>query len=155
LDASVRIAVGDLESGLAALEAAADRVTDRVTCLKEVFDAASSVNDTVRARRALELIATAGCSSANECVDNLLYAASREERGSALARIRRACDLAPEDNVLLGRAATLASSVGMYGEALRDYEELARREPHEQKWHQAAAEQRRALLHLTLPGAAR
>src|SRR5260370_801657 len=106
--------------------------------------------DAIRARRARDLIARAGCSSNSDCVENLQYVANREEHKGNVARalvmIRRARDLDPDDDTLLGRAAQLAAAAGLSVESLRDYEELARRQPNKPEWQRAADEQRRRAL---------
>ncbi|MDP9001389.1 MAG: tetratricopeptide repeat protein, partial [Myxococcota bacterium] len=84
------------------------------------------------------------------CISNLVWVAqTQESRGSlrrALAMYTRAYERAPDDDALLENVARLAATAGMNAEALKHYQELARRHPGDPRWRKAAQEQREAVL---------
>ncbi len=150
LEARAMAAAGETEGALARLEDAAEKDNDRVDCLRVFVELAGSAHDDSRLEKGLREIARAGCTDAKQCVGNLVWVAQvSEERGNAprgLAMYKRAHDTAPEDDMLLENVARLAAVTGLNAEALRDYQELARRHPGDERWQKAAAEQREAMV---------
>jgi tetratricopeptide (TPR) repeat protein len=147
LEARVRIASGD-PSGLSFLASAADRVRDRIPCLKGLASLAGAVHDAAQVDSALAQIVAAGCPVDAECAGNLAWAAAQEESRGNVGKARRlyqqAYERAPDQDSLLANEARLASSQGLHGEAARDYERLARIHPADQHWSQAVNREREA-----------
>jgi tetratricopeptide (TPR) repeat protein len=139
--ARARAAQGDVAGALAELEASADAVTDRVTCLKELVALAWDTGQDGRARAVIDKVASAGCSEDQQCAADLAWAAHQDEDHAAprkaLALLKRAIERAPADDALLEDAARLASQTGLHVEAAEDYEKLARRHPGEARWTRA------------------
>ena len=132
------------------LERSVDRVGDRVTCLQALAALAHSARDDVRFDAALGEIARAGCTDAKQCVGNLVWVAQAQEaRGNprrALATYKRAYERAPDDDALLETMARLAETAGLNAEALKDYQELARRHPADGRWQREVEKQRGATF---------
>jgi hypothetical protein len=125
-------------------------VGDRTQCLEQLAGVALAAKADAPLTQALDEIAHAGCVDAKECVANLRFVASFEEsRGyprRALVMLVRAHERDPLDDGLLDDTARLASHVDLHAEALKAYEELARRHPDEARWSAAVASEREALL---------
>jgi Flp pilus assembly protein TadD len=83
-------------------------------------------------------------------VGNLVWVAQAQEaRGSprgALAAYKRAYERAPDDDAILENVARLAGAAGPSAEALRDYQELARRHPTDGRWTKEAERQGGAMF---------
>jgi tetratricopeptide (TPR) repeat protein len=128
----------------------ADKVTDRVACLRTLVDLARASGDNHRFDAALLEIARAGCTDDKECVSNLVWVAQTREAGGnpaqALTMYKRAYERAPDNDSLLENIARLAGAAGLNAEALRNYQELERRHPEDGRWTKAAQEQREAML---------
>jgi tetratricopeptide (TPR) repeat protein len=150
LEARALAAGGRAVPAMDRLEEVAERVTDRVECLKAQADLARSVRDDVRFNRVLDEIGRAGCADRSRCVDNLVWVAQalepRGESARALQTYRRAFDKAPEMDVLLENMARLATATGLNVEAFKDYQELARRHPADGRWVKAAEQEREAIV---------
>jgi tetratricopeptide (TPR) repeat protein len=150
LEARALVASGRTAEAMDRLERIADKVSDRVTCLQVLADLARAVQDDRRFDAALGEIARAGCADEKRCVRNLVWVAQAQEaRGSpgrALATYKRAHERAPDDDSLLESVARLAGASGLNAEALKDYQELARRHPGDERWKRAADEQREAIF---------
>ena len=69
---------------------------------------------------------------------------SRGRTARALAFYKRGCERAPASDTLLESLARLAASIGLHTEAADDYDRLARRQPANAHWKQAAEAQRNA-----------
>jgi tetratricopeptide (TPR) repeat protein len=149
-EAGALAAGGEVGQAMDRLARIVDRVRDRVTCLRASADLARSAQDDVRFDAALVEIARAGCADDKQCVGNLVWVAQAQEaRGSpgrALATYKRAYERAPQDDTLLEAVARLAGTAGMNAEALKDYQELARRHPADGRWKRDVEEQRGAML---------
>lgn len=150
LEARLHIASSDPGRALDDLGRAVELVKDRVPCLKEFIGLADRAGDLARAEAALDEIVNAGCAEDGECVQNLIWAAERQEgRGNApkaLALYRRAADLAPDNDAILEACARLAAQIGLHAEAAEDYDRLARKHPDDLRWAKAAdAEKLEAL----------
>jgi tetratricopeptide (TPR) repeat protein len=150
LEARALAAAGETTQAMDRLERIADRVTDRVACLQVLVGLARTVHDDPRFDLALGEIARAGCAEEKQCVSNLVWVAEKQEaRGSpgrALATYKRAYERAPDNDTLLESIARLAAAAGLNAEALKDYQELARRHPGDARWRKAAEEQHEAML---------
>ncbi|MBV9945315.1 MAG: hypothetical protein JOZ69_00525, partial [Myxococcales bacterium] len=150
LEARVLAADGQAAQAILRLEAVADQVRDRVTCLQLMARLSRATHDGAHFETALSEIARAGCGSEQDCVANLEWVAEAEaEEGSlrrAVATYKRAHERAPLDDRRLERLAQLADRAGLNAEALRDYEELARRNPTDGRWAKAAAAERDLVL---------
>jgi tetratricopeptide (TPR) repeat protein len=150
LNARALVAAGETTRAIVHLEHAVDKVTERVSCLQALARIAREAGDEQRMNGALDEIVRAGCADEKQCLANLvLVAQTQEAQGSArraLATYKRAQDRAPEDDSILENVARLAAAAGMNADALKSYEELARRHPDEAKWRKAAQQQREAVL---------
>lgn len=149
LVAKLEVAAGDVEQGLHTLERAVDTAADKTACAKALVEMALGLGQRLRGDAALERLTRLGCVTAQECVDNLVFAAETERsRGNtrkALAHYKSAAERAPERDDLLETVAGLASSQGLPGEALDAYNRLAQRHPGEARFAQAAAAAREAV----------
>ena len=150
LHAQVLLESGDGTLAVKELSNAALVVTDRTNCLEQLAQVALRAKAEAPLTQALDELAHAGCTDPKECVSNLRFVASLEEsRGyprRALVMLVRAHERDPLDDALLDDVARLASHVDLHAEALKAYEELARRHPGEPRWGAAAATEREALL---------
>jgi tetratricopeptide (TPR) repeat protein len=150
LEARVLVDSGQAVQAMDGLARIADKVTDRVTCLRTLVNIAHGAGDNHRFDAALVDIARAGCAEDKECVSNLVWVAQTRERAGnaaqALAMYKRAYERAPGDDALLENMARLAGAAGLNAEALRNYQELERRHPEDGRWRKAAEEQREAML---------
>jgi tetratricopeptide (TPR) repeat protein len=150
LEARALAAAGFTAQAMDRLARAADRVTDRVTCLQALAGVAQTAHDGARFDTALSEIARAGCADEKECMSNLTWVARTYEAsgnpGRALATVKRAYERAPDNDLLLESAARLAAAAGLNAEAFRDYQELARRHPGDVRWRTAAEVQHEAML---------
>ncbi len=149
LHARALLESGDGALAVKVLSAAAAVVVDRTTCLEQLAQVALSASADGPLTQALDQIAHAGCAEVAECVANLRFVASFEEsRGyprRALVMLVRAHERDPLDDGLLDDTARLASRVDLHAEALKAYEELARRHPGETRWSAAVSSERQAL----------
>jgi tetratricopeptide (TPR) repeat protein len=150
LEARALAASGQHAKAIDGLARVADKVTDRVVCLQALASLARTAEDEQRLDAALNEIAQAGCADDKECVSNLVWVAQAQEvRGNlrrALAMYQRAYDRSPDNDSLLENVARLAGAAGLNAEAVRNYQELARRHPGDGHWRQAAEEQREEML---------
>ena len=155
LEARALAAAGEVGQAMDRLERIVDRVGDRVTCLQALAGLAHSVRDDVRFDAALGEIARAGCTDVKQCVVNLVWVAQAQEaRGNprrALATYKRAYERAPDDDALLETMARLAETAGLNAEALKDYQELARRHPADGRWQREVDTQRGAMFRGVVP----
>jgi tetratricopeptide (TPR) repeat protein len=150
LEARALAAAGDAAQAMDVLARAADTVSDRVACLQALAGIARAAHDDHRFDAALNEIARAGCGDEKQCMSNLVWVAQFYEANGnprrALSIYKRACERAPDDDSLLENAARLAGAAGLNAEALKDYQELARRHPGDAQWRNAAEEQHKAML---------
>lgn len=150
LTARIQIANGNAAGGLKDLSDAADAVVDRVECLRGLVILAASVGDDAHETDGIGRIASAGCRADAECARNLAWIGSIERgRGNAqraLALYKRAYERLPEDDTLLEVVAGLAADSGLHAEAADDYDRLARRQPTQPKWKDAATRERAAAV---------
>jgi tetratricopeptide (TPR) repeat protein len=150
LEAQALAAQGDAAQAMERLEHVADKVSDRVGCLQALVGLALGAHDDRRFDAALAEIARAGCADQKECTSNLIWVAQRYEASGntrrALAVYKRAHERTPDDDSLLENVARLAGAAGLNAEALRDYQELARRHPGDARWRRAAEEQGETML---------
>jgi tetratricopeptide (TPR) repeat protein len=150
LDARARAVDGQTTLALAELAKAADIVTDRVPCLKELVAIARAAGDARRADEILDKITEAGCADDAECARTLGWVADQNEVAGnaqkALALYKRAYQRAPDDDGLLQHIAGLSASAGLHGEAAGDYERLARKHPDEPRWRRAAEAEHDAAM---------
>jgi tetratricopeptide (TPR) repeat protein len=152
LAAELRIAAGEVEEGLIALERAADNVSDRSECVRRFVRASLDAKRERQTDAAVERLVRLGCEAVSECVENLIFAASIEEtrghRRGAIAHYKRAWERSPDRDDLLQNVARLAAAERMHGEALDAYSKLAARARSDQerdRWAQAAAAEKAAL----------
>jgi tetratricopeptide (TPR) repeat protein len=149
-EARALMAAGQPAKAMDRLAHITDKVTDRVACLQTLAGLARTAEDDHRLDTTLNEIAQAGCADDKECVQNLVWVATTQEvRGNlrrAMAMYQRAYERAPDNDSLLENVARLAGAAGLNAEALRDYQELARRHPGDGRWRKAAEEQREAML---------
>ena len=150
LEARALAASGQIVQALDRLNRASDTVSERVTCLEVLARLASDAHDEPRLDAALKEISKAGCVDQTQCIGNLVWVAQTEERAGyprrALATYKRAFERAPEDDSLLENVARLSEAAGLNAEALRDYQELARRHPDDARWKKATEERREEML---------
>ncbi len=150
LGARAQVAGGNETLGLSELAKAADLVTNRADCLKELVALAARSHDEARAAQGIAKIAAVGCSTDDECGQNLAWAAQFEEgRGNgrhAVGLYKRAYERMPDNEDLLVAAARLEAAVGMHADARDDYRRLVRRHPDHAEWQQAADAQQQAAV---------
>lgn len=156
LRARVLLESGDAALAVKALKDAATVVSNRTSCLEQLAQVALNAKADAPLTQALDEIAHAGCVEVTECVANLRFVASFEQsRGyprRALVMLMRAHERDPTDDALLDDTARLASHVDLHAEALKAYEELARRHPGEARWGTQVLSEREALLRGTVKG---
>ena len=132
------VAAGHPGEALGDLEKAADVVSDRVPCLKELAAIARGAGDMRRVDGALDKIASAGCADEAECAADLAWVAGQHERDGnlrkALALYKRASERAPGEDAYLEHVAGLASKTGLHAESALDYERLAQKHPEDARW---------------------
>jgi tetratricopeptide (TPR) repeat protein len=149
LHARARLAGGDPVGAVAELENAADHVTDRVSCLKELVALARKAHDASHVESSIDKVVSSGCGDEVECAQNLQWAAqayeSEGQRHKALALYKRAMN-SNHDDSLLGHVAALASEVGLHAEAAEDYQQLARRHPDNVEWQRLAGVEHDAAM---------
>lgn len=140
--AELRLAAGEPGRALDDLERAVETAADRTACARRLVTLSTEAGEPRRAEAAIARLTRMGCGSADECADNLVFAASAEQgRGNqrrALALYRSASERAPHRDDLLANVASLADAQGLHGEALEAYTKLAQRHPEDPKWTQAA-----------------
>jgi hypothetical protein len=146
LRARASVAAGEPMIATRDLEAAADKVDDRLGCLRELVTLAESLGDDATVSRAVDKVVRGGCSEDAACVQNFVWAAQVEERrrqpAKALMFYKKARARAPEDDYLLQQMATLASKTGLHVEAAEDYRLLSQRHPDQPAWLKAAQGER-------------
>jgi tetratricopeptide (TPR) repeat protein len=142
LEARMQVTIGSAVLGLDALSQAADTVTDRVGCLRELVILAQRVGDERHENEGIARIASAGCTTDVACAENFAWLASVEERRGnvrrALALYKKSYALTPENDGVLLAIAGLAAATGLHAEAAEDYRELARRFPAQPHWTKMA-----------------
>jgi tetratricopeptide (TPR) repeat protein len=146
---------GSPAEGLRELRAAADSVSDRIHCFKELANVATTFGSDDMVTQALDRLAHAGCADPRECVKNLEFVAQYEEgrknQRSALAAMQRARALAPDDDSLLEQVAILASRADMHAEALKSYQALAARHATDPRWPAGVQAEKLALMKGAIP----
>jgi len=154
LRARIQVSCGQVAAALAELDAASDRVENRVACLEQLEELALRAGDAARVTDALNRVANAGCREATECARDLSWVAAQEQaRGNlsrALAILRRAAARVPDDPSILESMALLAARLGLHAEAADTYERLVTLQPAQSKWKTAAQSERRYALTNTL-----
>jgi hypothetical protein len=150
LHARAAVAAGETAAALKELQAAADSVLDRVTCLQALAEMARRTGDNEHAETALGQIVKAGCTDDGECARQLVWVASQQEaignRSTALSLYKRAHDRAPDDDSVVENVARLAAGAGLHAEAAETYDGLAKRHPADARWPDAASKQRQAAV---------
>jgi tetratricopeptide (TPR) repeat protein len=150
LHAEALLAGGDAAAAVKELSQATERVSDRTFCLERLAVLSRAAHLDPPLTETLDQISRAGCADVKECVANLEWVAGFErQRGNprrALSLLRRAAERDPGNDDLLVEVGGLASALDLHAEALRAYEDLARRHPDEAKWGAAVATERAALL---------
>jgi tetratricopeptide (TPR) repeat protein len=150
LKARARAASGEVLAALNDVEKAVESVNDRVTCLQQLATIATAVGAKERAWETLDRLASAGCSSHEECAQNLAWVASHEEalgnQRKALLLYKRAYESTPDDDALLENMARLASTIGLHNEAAEAFERLAQKHPEDLRWRRSGQEQRAAAM---------
>ncbi len=136
--AEATYAGGNALHALAELEGAVEGVDEHADCLRALADLAIRAGDRTRAAPALDKLADLPCGKSEECVANLVYAATLEEQRKnprrALAHYRKAADLAPEREDLLIEQARLAKLLDLHSEASDVYGKLAEKDPTNATW---------------------
>ena len=141
---------GSLERASAVLEDAVDRVEDRVTCRTALVQLALRARDEPRITRQIDALARESCSDDDECATRLLRAGRIEMDRRKLSRafdfFRKAHARYPaRDDVLIAKASA-ASQLGLHAEAAADYAELVKRQPQNERWANALAQERQASM---------
>ena len=149
LDARARVEAGDDVRAVRELAAASEHVGDRTACLMALVDLAAEARNEDAVTEALERLSHAGCASAVECGANLQFVALWEQKrhnyGKALILLQRARDRLPESDTLLSDIAELESRLNMHRDAVAAYEELARRQPRDERWPAATLREQAAI----------
>jgi tetratricopeptide (TPR) repeat protein len=144
------MAGGDSSGAVKELSDACGKVIDRTVCLERLAALAKAAKADPPLSETLEQIAHAGCADVKECVDNLRWVAGFEQsRGNprrAFAMLQRAHERDPSNDDLLAELARQASAVDLHAEAVRAYEDLARRHPEDPAWQVALAAEKEALV---------
>ncbi len=160
--ATMSVAAGQVNAGLAELEGAMERTADSRTCARALAELALATGQIARADAAIDRLTRLGCMSEGECADNLTtaasYAAQRGHSRSALVLYKRAAERAPERSDLLVTVANLARAQGLHGEALDAFSKLAAATPDrdqalhappgasaQQDWREEAEKERAAI----------
>lgn len=148
LVAEATYAGGNTLHALAELEGAIDGVNEHADCLRALADLAIRAGDRTRVAPALDKLADLPCGKVEECVSNLTYAATLEERRKnprrALTHYRKAADMAPERLDLLAEQARLAKLLELHSEASDVYAKLAEKEPGNAQWPALRDEEKKA-----------
>jgi len=133
LRARVEAEAGQVDAALERFGTAAEQVEDRSRCLMHLVQLAADRGRSARASLAVDELARAACATEDECATNLLFAASAEVREKnlqrALALYRKSFEAAPKHEEALVAGASLASQLGLHGEAFDMYQRLARLHP--------------------------
>lgn len=136
---------GEVGRGIDELAEAAERVSDRATCMREAITLAIDKGDKKRASALLDRFVRAGCGTSLDCFGLYEWAGAMAERqgqnAKAVALYRRANEVAPSD-AMLERIADLAARTGLVGDALEAYKTLASRNPTDERWPKHVAELR-------------
>jgi hypothetical protein len=150
LHAEALLVTGNAEGAVRELSDATGKVNDRTYCLERLAEVARAARRDPPLSETLDQIARAGCAEVKECVGNLRWVAGfeagRGNRRRALSLLQRAAERDPNDDELLAEVAKLASAVDLHAEALRAYEDLARRHPTNREWQAGIAAERTALF---------
>lgn len=150
LRARVEAEAGQVDAALDHLATAAEQVEDRSRCLMHLVELASDRGRDARASTVIDELARAACATEDECAVNLLFAASAEVKQKnpqrALALYRKSYEAAPKHEEALITGATLASQIGLHGEAFEMYQRLSHLHPDDGRWPAFAASERQALL---------
>jgi tetratricopeptide (TPR) repeat protein len=141
---------GDKQQALDVLQDGCDRVVERETCLRELANLALELNDARRLSNTLDSISRAGCSTDEDCMSNLMFAAQMEwRRGNArqaLMLCKKMLERSPDDDSALALEAQLAAGAGLHAESLEAFKRLAAKHPDDAQWAQGVAREREALL---------
>jgi hypothetical protein len=144
------LARGDAPLAVKEMSEACGKVVDRTPCLRQLATLAMAAKADPPLSETLDQISHAGCADAQECVDNLRWVAGMEQsRGNprrAFTLLERAHEREPGNDALLAEVARQASAVDLHAEALRAYEDLARRHPEDAAWQAAITAERAALV---------
>jgi tetratricopeptide (TPR) repeat protein len=136
--ANLLVANGEAKRAADGLEHAADVVTDRAACQRELIMLALRTGQTRRAESGLEQLVRGGCGATTECIDLYTWAAGIEEsRGHYAAAVRlykRVLDIAPDRDDLLERIGSMGSGHGVLIDSVEAYNVLATRHPEDPRW---------------------
>lgn len=148
LEARVLVLDGRVDAALERLTAAADQVADRSECLRRLATTAIDGGRATHATEAIEKLANASCSTDQDCVQNLVWAAGLEERrgnrGKALVFYKRAAETTPERDDVTAEVARVATAAGMHSVAADAWSKLAARHPDNPTYVAAARQESEA-----------
>jgi hypothetical protein len=154
LVAQATYAVGNPTHALAELESAIDGVVEHGDCLRALAELSMRAGDRARAAQALDHLAELPCAKTEECVANLAFAATLEEKRKnprrALAHYRKAAGLASDRSDILAEQARLAKLLDLHSEASDVYGKLAEKEPENPQWAALRDEELKAAHSRTL-----
>jgi hypothetical protein len=146
LIAHLREANGEPKTAADGLERAAENVTDRAECERELIALSLRTGQTRRGELALDQIVRAGCGTSAECIDLYTWAGGVEEAHGQYVRAvrlyKRVLDLAPDRDDLLEHIGSLGSHQGLLADGLEAYGSLATRHPADPRWPARIAELR-------------
>jgi tetratricopeptide (TPR) repeat protein len=150
LHARALAAGNDAEGGLRELEAAVDRVQDRLPCLRELEGLARELQKNAFAESALRKFVAAGCNDNTDCARSFVWVAQQEDvlgnTRNAFVMYKRAFEYAPDDDGLLQSIADHAVLAGLHAEAADDYRRLALKHPNDNRWRTAQEQERLAAV---------
>lgn len=137
------------------LELEAQTSTNPVVCWRALGELALAENNDPYVTTAEEAVARSGCGADEECVANLGWAASIEERRGNLRRAimyyERAQERAPARTDIAEHIATLASQTGLHAEALDAYRRLQKSTPNADRWRALADHEKTQMLNEVTP----
>lgn len=150
LTAAFEAAAGNT-GALATFATHVDEVDDRAFCLRALADRYAEVGDDAHLENANDRLGRLGCNQPEECVENLMHAATLERSRKRLVRaisfVKKAAERAPERDDLYETWATWAEESGAWGEAATLWSKLGARRP-EGPFLQRAAD---ARAHVAAP----
>jgi hypothetical protein len=155
LRAKIQSAAGDAATALHELQLEAQSAADPDECWHALGELALTARNEAYMVAAEDAIVRTGCGADAECVNNLTWAASLEERRgnqrNAMSLYAKAQKRAPERNDLVERVAQIASRLGLHAEALEAYRKLGRMNPETEKWRQLENSEKLQLFQETAP----
>lgn len=132
LTAAFEAAAGN-RGALATFATHVDEVDDRAFCLRALADRYAEVGDDAHLENANDRLGRLGCNQPEECVENLMHAATLERSRKRLVRaisfVKKAAERAPERDDLYETWAAWAEESGAWGEAATLWSKLGARHP--------------------------